>query len=511
MLTAAGTELPPWLQASGVGGKVVSVRVYKDDRLSAEGAGVVVSNEGDVLTSAAVLDAGPNVTVIGSDTVELAAVVQLKEKDSGLGILKVEGLSSNALPLSVETPASGIRIFSVPLETTSGEASVVAGAIGEVEIRNTREGENFNLLQHNAMITARWYGSPVIDECGRIVALNIPDPQAFSLFRSPRNNEPKDVVFALSAEYLVSRLESLEIEFVGEDVACVSALVRAQQRAQEAQQAQERVQQAEERLQQAEAEVRRAGEQVEQVLEQAEQSQSQMESAREEVRLSRESEEQAKREAAQARLEVSQASERAVQAETEVERAEMQLAEAQYRLAEGRRSAERLRRLTVWGGASGVLLLLVILASWLTFARRRKRDLAIAQARAAGAEWEAAEAKQRADEKLSVAPFDCVLMGVDSAGSPLALNLRREVLGSSTGAVIGRSPAGSGHVVADPDVSREHLRIYVEDGVPYAEDLNSTNGSTLNGHALMPGNRSQINDGDELKLGTVSFRIYLKA
>ena len=496
MPTAAETGLPPWLQDNRFSDAVVSIRVYRDDGASAEGAGVVVSAEGYVLTSAAVLDAGRRVTVSGSDDMELAADVRLKEKESGLGILKVEGLSSDGLPLSSETPAPGIRIFSVTSETETGGASVAAGAIGEIEARTTSEGD-IDLLRHNAMIAARSYGSPVIDECGRVVALNIPDPQAFSFFRSPRNREPKDVVFALSAENMASRLASLGVAVVRADAVCPSAQTRAQQRARDAQQARERAQQAEE-------EARRAGEQAQQALEQAEQSQTQIESAQEEARRSREAEERARQEAQQAQ-------QMAQQAESEVERAETQLADARKRLAEGRRSSERLRRLIVWGGAAGVLALLVILASWLAFARRRAREIAIAEARAADAEWEAGEARRRADENSRAAPFDCVLTGMDRSGAALALSLRRETLGSSAGAVIGRNPAGSGHVVADPDVSREHLRIQVEDGIPYAEDLNSTNGSALNGRVLLPGQRSQISDGDELRLGTVSFRIHLKS
>ena len=76
--------------------------------------------------------------------------------------------------------------------------------------------------------------------------------------------------------------------------------------------------------------------------------------------------------------------------------------------------------------------------------------------------------------------------------------------------MIGRNPAGSGHVVADPSVSREHARIYVEDGMAYVEDLNSTNGTSINNHLLSPGIRSQIEHGDRLILGSISFRIYFK-
>ena len=117
---------------------------------------------------------------------------------------------------------------------------------------------------------------------------------------------------------------------------------------------------------------------------------------------------------------------------------------------------------------------------------------------------------QRVDKILNPAPFDCVLTGEDKSGSPLALSLRRKILGGSTGSVIDRNPAGSGYVVADPSVSREHARIHVEDETADVEDLNSTNGTSLNDQLLSMGIRSQITDGDELTFGTASLQIKFK-
>ena len=140
-------------------------------------------------------------------------------------------------------------------------------------------------------------------------------------------------------------------------------------------------------------------------------------------------------------------------------------------------------------GKPDVVKLLVLLASWLIYARQRSLGVASVHAMAAGAERKVEEAKRLAGEAPRSALFDCVLTAIGNEGTPLALSLQREVLGSSDGVVIGRSLAEARHVVADPSVSREHARVCVEDGVLYAEDLNSTNGSTLNGIALLPGKR----------------------
>ena len=200
----AWAQLPSWLDAGQLSGQVVIVRVYKDDRLAAEGAGVMVNGEGDVLTSAAVLDAGPGATVTAKGSGELTAAIRLKDKASGLGVLRADGLQGAGLPLSLAALEAGTRIFAVTPEPGDDGSALAAGAAGAAMVRAVRDGE-VRLLRHNAMIAARGYGSPVIDECGRVVALNVPDPEAFTLFTAPRNVKPKGVVFALSADGIASR------------------------------------------------------------------------------------------------------------------------------------------------------------------------------------------------------------------------------------------------------------------------------------------------------------------
>jgi len=50
-------------------------------------------------------------------------------------------------------------------------------------------------------------------------------------------------------------------------------------------------------------------------------------------------------------------------------------------------------------------------------------------------------------------------------------------------------------------VSREHALITCEDGALYLEDLNSTNGTRINGFQLTPGRAYRLRDGDELEFG----------
>lgn len=50
-------------------------------------------------------------------------------------------------------------------------------------------------------------------------------------------------------------------------------------------------------------------------------------------------------------------------------------------------------------------------------------------------------------------------------------------------------------------VSRQHALITYQDGALYIEDLESTNGTRINGFQLIPGRSYRLRDGDELEFG----------
>jgi pSer/pThr/pTyr-binding forkhead associated (FHA) protein len=56
----------------------------------------------------------------------------------------------------------------------------------------------------------------------------------------------------------------------------------------------------------------------------------------------------------------------------------------------------------------------------------------------------------------------------------------------------------------DNAASRRHLSIWKDDAdsLFYAQDLESANGTLLNGRDLVPGEPTQLNNGDILKIGT---------
>jgi pSer/pThr/pTyr-binding forkhead associated (FHA) protein len=97
-----------------------------------------------------------------------------------------------------------------------------------------------------------------------------------------------------------------------------------------------------------------------------------------------------------------------------------------------------------------------------------------------------------------------VLSGRDGAGRAVRLVFGdTELSRADLGLVIGRHPALCDRVIDDPGVSRRHLRIGMAEGKPYVEDLNSLNGTLLDGAEVPQFEPVPLSAGQELALGRV--------
>lgn len=70
---------------------------------------------------------------------------------------------------------------------------------------------------------------------------------------------------------------------------------------------------------------------------------------------------------------------------------------------------------------------------------------------------------------------------------------------------IGKQKDEVDFVIEDNSVSRIHARIYIEEGIRYLEDLNSTNGTYKNGLRLQPYEKRRLEEGDEIRIGKLLF------
>ena len=101
-----------------------------------------------------------------------------------------------------------------------------------------------------------------------------------------------------------------------------------------------------------------------------------------------------------------------------------------------------------------------------------------------------------------------VLSGRDGAGRPIRLVFGDTELSELyLGLVVGRHPALCDRVIDDPSVSRRHMRIGMAEGKPYVEDLNSLNGTLLDGAEMTPFRPVPISVGQVLTLGRVVLEV----
>jgi hypothetical protein len=101
-----------------------------------------------------------------------------------------------------------------------------------------------------------------------------------------------------------------------------------------------------------------------------------------------------------------------------------------------------------------------------------------------------------------------VLEGEDAAGHPIRLGFgETELVRAYLGIVVGRHPALCERVLSDETISRRHFRIGLADGEPFIEDLNSLNGTRIDGVDLPPFRPSPVTPGQTLSCGRIRLKL----
>ena len=101
-----------------------------------------------------------------------------------------------------------------------------------------------------------------------------------------------------------------------------------------------------------------------------------------------------------------------------------------------------------------------------------------------------------------------LLIGADVRDRSMRLVFgRSELMAHPIGLTIGRHPALSERVLDEPSISRRHDRLALDGGVLVVEDLNSLNGTLIDGMELEPFAPRRLAPGQTLTLGAVELRI----
>ena len=108
------------------------------------------------------------------------------------------------------------------------------------------------------------------------------------------------------------------------------------------------------------------------------------------------------------------------------------------------------------------------------------------------------------DERLLGLEGGWRLEGHDGMGRPVRLLVgETELSRAYLGVTIGRHPMLCQRLIEDSNVSRRHFRLGRSAGGAFIEDVNSLNGTYLDGEALKPFDPVMLHDGQNLTLGRV--------
>lgn len=104
------------------------------------------------------------------------------------------------------------------------------------------------------------------------------------------------------------------------------------------------------------------------------------------------------------------------------------------------------------------------------------------------------------------------LSGRDGGGRPVTIVVDEAVLRrADLGLAVGRHPDLVELVVDDPSVSRRHARLSIGADGLVIEDLNSLNGTEIDGKPLQPFEAAVLLPGQFLALGAIGLRIERRA
>ena len=208
----------------------------------------------------------------------------------------------------------------------------------------------------------------------------------------------------------------------------------------------------------------------------------------------------------EAREKAEQARREAAKATAEAERGRIETAAAKEA---ARQAEERVRsmatQLMIWGPVFAILLGVTFL-----LALRKPRQQIIR----AGREYsqrisQRINRSSRSSRERTRMAIDrgLVMSGFDPEGRPVQLEIATHELRAPGGVVIGRSEGLAQCLINRDTVSGSHARLKVDGGRILIEDLDSTNGTRINGRPLSPRHPSEIRLGDQIAFGKLKLDV----
>ncbi|NVK10553.1 MAG: FHA domain-containing protein [Gammaproteobacteria bacterium] len=390
-----------------------------------------------------------------------------------------------------ENEALGLSLIKVPgasfdVTAVSARDFIAGEEISILTVADSRDGRVLSIdgvnITHDVAFDESEYGAMMLNRCGEVAAFNVDVKGGFLNSSYVGAEAPVEgVMISAAGDWLATNGINIST------TVCLTAEQEAQAAVDAHQDALDAIQQELEQRQadlEAQQEAIEAAEaELEAARQESEQRQTDAEAARDELQQTQAELEAAEQEA-QAQLEQQQAEIEAAEAERERANAEREAA-----IEEARVAAEHKQRTLIFSAIGGVIALLVILGVVISL-RKRKQQLAQAKARF----------------------NDVVFSGHDGGGNPFRLRVDGgALLHAENGLVIGKNSQQANLVLSHPQVSRQHARIWVENGSLFIADLGSSNGTQVNDIPLASGSATALKNGDSVHFGGVFMKLEILA
>ena len=460
---AGGVAVAPAAAQSPTAAGVVLVRAADAPGTADEEPGAAaglgfVAGDGQVI---ATVDADrTRYVVFDAGGTEHEALLLAADEAWGLGLLVVADLTLPPYAFARDPVEEADEVHAAALDVAAGSAGLLRGRVLTVEPGSAASDPG--VVGHDAFDGRQAnVGAPLLNRCGEVVGAVVGDPVAASAGSG----------LAAAGPWLLERFTPAGLTATTVDVPCLSDAERAAAAEAAAAEAQRRAAAEEERRGLAEAEA------------------------------ADEAERRAAAESAAA----------AAQADADEEAEARRAAEERTAAAQERVAADRALYVRwIAGGAIGVLVVGFVL--WLAGRRsvsKARQEQVRAESLALAAREDLAERDGR--ERLANAVPGVFLNGADANGRSISVRVPGRTIAGDDGAVVGRNPFESTVVLDHTEVSRRHLRLSAREKSVLVEDLQSTNGTTLDGTALMPGAAAPLRNGAVLQVGTVRLTVTLDA
>ena len=417
------------------------------------GTGFVVNDDGIVITNHHVVDGGQEFYVYPSGTTSSWPAEVIQEfQNYDLAILRVQGLGRQALSLSTALVEKTDSVWAVGFPGIADvlgeadEASWTNGNVSRVFSGSwSNSREHIALIQHSSQINPGNSGGPLFDDCGRVVGVNTAGPVA-EIVRD-QSGQVIDVT-AGTGVFFASHVSATMKALESAGIAYTSDSSECASPATVAGSIED-------------------------------------EQARE---IAHEAEEKA--EAA-----TTQAQESGEQAQAARDIAES----VQQGLAETRILLLKQGKYTIlWGIILGVLIIISVL---LALARPRKRIVYIMK------NYTRNVAESIREKIKSICGL--ALSGFDDNGYPVKVLIHAKYIKNGYGASVGRHPAITDVTIDYQRISRRQFRISYDAGSYFIEDLNSSNGTSVNNRSISPFAKIRVTPGDTISVGGLELTLSL--